>query len=431
MKEALTELIGDFYERVLPELEERQIALPELERNATVLIGMRRTGKTFRIYQRVRELIAAGVRRDRVLYLNFDDDRLYGIGIEDLKYIPEIFYKLNPDNRLEKVYFFFDEIQDVPNWELFVRRLIDSGNIQVYLTGSSAKLLSGEVATTMRGRSVEVEVFPLSFAEFMKFHRIFVEIPQTFGAATKDRLRNALDKYFMIGGFPDVQRCDNALRVMLLQNYAEEVVFHDIVERFRVSNVPALKFVLKRVLHTPGGKISALTMYKDLKSAHIKCDRESISQYLDYFCQAYLLYRVPLRTDSFAQSRVNPSKFYPVDVALVRAMNTKQSLDKGYLLESLVFLHLRRRGLIIEYGITKSGYEIDFLVRERNSAEFDAIQVCYDLSDKQTEIRECRALHEVRKHLPVKRCVIVTWDDAFSQKDGIDCVPAWQYLLDR
>jgi predicted AAA+ superfamily ATPase len=431
MKEILTELILEFYDRKIPELKPRLVALPEYARNASIVTGMRRTGKTFRIYQRINELMAQGINKKRLLYLNFDDERLFGFKTEDFRLIPDIFYQAFPENRDLLCYFFLDEIQDAPNWELFVRRLIDAGNVQVYLTGSSSKLLTTEIATSMRGRSVETEVFPLSFAEFLLFHNLFEEIPQLFSPAIKSKLCHALSQYFQTGGFPDVQSLSSVSWVSVLQDYVNNVLFRDVQERYKITNTLALRHIMQKAFHTPGEKLSANKLHKELKGLGIKSDRESLTLFIDYFCRAYLFYAVPYHTDSLAKVRVNPPKIYLVDVGMIRAMNSKQSADKGLLLENLVFLHLRRQGYTIEYLITKKGFEVDFIASHKFEREYRIIQSCYKISDPATFQREIRAILDVREYTKAKECVIVTWDEEQELDNGIKIVPAWKFLLDR
>ncbi|MCQ2380374.1 MAG: AAA family ATPase [Victivallaceae bacterium] len=202
LENTLRELYGDFYDNDLPGMTRRRQVIPELPRCATVVLGMRRTGKTFLLFQRMLDLMGAGGPRDRMLYLNFEDARLTGMTPPDLRYVADVYYQMFPANRKRTCYFFFDEIQNVPGWESFARRMTDTPNVQVYMSGSSARLLSKEVATAMRGRSVEVEVLPLSFGEFLIHYGYFKTLPVGFGGSSKAKLRNGLEKYFQIGGMP-------------------------------------------------------------------------------------------------------------------------------------------------------------------------------------------------------------------------------------
>lgn len=429
MQETLNERIMDFYEAPLPEVKSRKIEIHELPRNVSTLVGMRRTGKTFRIYQKIQELVASGVSLDRILYLNLDDDRLRGMTLEDLGRIPDIFYQFHPENHQKSCYFFLDEIQDIENWEVFARRMIDSEQVRLFLTGSSSKLLSKEISTALRGRSVETEVFPLSFEEYLRFHDLLDTVPRQFSSITRSIVQNSLKQYFMVGGFPEVQNCSLELWASKLQGYAGEVLFRDVVERYHIANVTALRYILQKAFHNPCAKLSANAIYRELKGRGYKVDRESISEYITHFCQAYLLYSVPFHSESLAQRQVNPPKFYAVDIGLVRAMNSKRSADLGHLLENLVFLHLRRKGYEIEYLVTSENYEVDFVAYHKFDREYHLFQVCYAMDTPDTLERERRALLAAKPMFNPIEMTIVTWEEEKDLDGGIQVVPAWKFLL--
>ena len=163
----------------------------------------------------------------------------------------------------------------------------------------------------------------------------------------------------------------------------------------------------------------------------IRCDRDYITQYIDYFCQAYILYQVPFYTDSLSQERANPAKYYLVDTGMIRAMSTKRSLDNGPLLENLIYLYLRRKGYELKYLVTKKGYEVDFIAINNVTKDTKTIQVCYDLSDEKTFAREVRPLADVREYTNASECLIITWDSEQVLANGVKVVPAWKFLLDR
>ncbi len=432
MKAIVAELIQTFYDSAFPELELRNLEIPERERNATVMTGMRRTGKTFLAFQRIQELLKKNnLDLNRILYMNFEDDRLFGFSVEDFRLIPDLYFQFFPENMNKMCYFFLDEIQNIPEWELFVRRLIDTGRIQVYLTGSSSKLLTSEIATSMRGRSLEVEVFPFSFEEFLKRHNILNEIPNIIAGSNKVKVKNALDEYFKIGGFPEVQGATPQQWLSILQGYSRSVMLKDVAERHKILNTDALKYIMHRIFHNTSQKLSIRSIYDELKKLDMGVDRNYIKSYLDYFCDAYIFYPVSYKTDSLAQKRNNPDKYYAIDIGLVRAMSSKQSQDKGYLLENLVFLHLRRKGYKIEYLVTRNGYEIDFIAYHPLEREYKIIQVSYTLKDEDTFEREIRALKDVIDYVHSQECLIVTWDEEAELEHGIKAVPAWKFLLDR
>ena len=225
MKEALREVMSQFYADGVPsDAVARSEIFPEVRNNATVVKGMRRTGKTYFTYLRMRELLAKGLPIERIVHINFDDDRLAAMTAADLHWVVDLHAEMFPDAADERCYYFLDELQDIKGWERFARRLIDSHRVQLCLTGSSSKMLSEDVATEMRGRSAEVEIFPLSFYEFLSYNGLFTAPPALPDVPrTRGRLKKALSDYMVVGGFPDVQGLDATSRIMMLQEYANAV----------------------------------------------------------------------------------------------------------------------------------------------------------------------------------------------------------------
>lgn len=430
LKATLRELLADFYEDSFPAMTKRLAEIPEVPNNATVVLGMRRTGKTFLLYQRMNELLESGVPKEQMLHLNFEDDRLMGMTVEDLKYVPDTFYQMFPDNRSKPCYFFFDEIQNIEHWEVFVRRMIDTPNVQVYLSGSSAKLLSAEIATAMRGRSVEIENLPLSFKEFLLHHKYFDEIPQFISSASRNKLQNAMETYFNIGGMPAVQNVSPALRATMLQGYVNTVIYKDVVERHDIANSQTLRYIMQLIFNNPARAISIRKVLDYLKSQQITSSREYTADYLDFLEEAYLLHKVELYSDSVGKRRSNPGKYYLNDIGIIRAMRVKRSLDLGPLLENLVYLHLRSKGYEISYVLTSDGSEVDFIVHHSMQDDYALVQVCYDMSNKDTFEREVSALKDAADALSITKRYVVTWDDEEYLPGDIQVVPVWKFLLD-
>jgi len=430
MKEAIREVLSQFYADGVPtDVIGRAGRFPEVRNNATVVKGMRRTGKTYFTYLRMRELLASGIPIERLVHVNFDDDRLASLSLEDLHWIVDLHAEMFPDAADKKCYYFLDELQDVRGWELFARRLLDSHRVQLCLTGSSSKMLSEDIATQMRGRSVEVELFPLSFKEFLTYNGIFEKLPNLPDAPrTRGRLKKAMSDYMTVGGFPDVQGLDLSDRIRMLQDYANAVVYRDIIERHEIPSVQALKYVLQYLLHNFARKVSVRAISGVLKQLALPCDRESLGNYLGYYADAYFSYPVPLRTDSLAVRRTNPDKYYLVDTGMIGALKAKNDAEKGFLLENAVYMELRRGLNKIEYYNTRNGEEVDFFVTDRAARTERLIQVAYEMSDKKTREREFAALRDARRETGVEDCTIVTWDEE-GVEDGIRIVPAWKWFL--
>lgn len=426
-------LIADFQERDLPVLTPRNLSLPGLPGKVDVVIGMRRSGKTWFLYQQIADRLAQGIDRSRLLYLNFEDERLLPLAASDLSKIPEAFYRRFPASREVPCWFYFDEIQNVPGWETFIRRLLDTEKLSLVLTGSSAKLLSREIATSLRGRSLSTEILPFSFEEALRHAGL--EPPETWppGARTRSTLEHRFERYLATGGFPEAQEIPSELRVRVLQEYVDVVIFRDVVERHGIDNLPALRYLERSLLASPAGRFSVSKLFNDLKSQGVKVGKDTLYEYLGHLEDSFLLFTVSLASPSLRARQVNPRKCYPIDPALAAAVSFRASENLGHLLETVVFLELRRRGRSPSYVMTRSGYEVDFLVEDsRGSSEL--VQVCADLESPATRQRELRALEEGIKETGAENATIVTLrDEGSAEVEGLQIriVPAWRWLLER
>ena len=430
MKTAIKAVLREFYDDGIPtDAVPRDVDYCEKLRAATVVKGMRRTGKTFVTYLKMHALMDEGVELGRIVHLNFEDERLKHMTVDDLHLINEVHAELHPECAKQKCWYFLDELQTVEGWEAYARRLVDSSKIQLSLTGSSSKLLSEEIATEMRGRSIPIEVFPLSFPEFIRFNGIMDEIPKDgWTEREKGVLRNAMTRYLERGGFPDIQNVSAGIRAGMLQGYVDAVLYRDVLERHEVPSVQALKYTLDYLFHNFARKISSRAIVGVLRQMGVATGRESIVDYLSYFKDAYLAYPVSIRSDSLAVKRVNPDKMYLIDTGLIRAMNAKMDQERGWLLENLVFISLRRNFNKIEYYVTKDGGEVDFLVQDNITQKRRLVQVTWDMSDKPTFEREMRALKNAMAETGIKDGTIVTWDDE-REIDGVHIVPIWKWCI--
>ena len=282
----------------------------------------------------------------------------------------------------------------------------------------------------MRGRSLEIEVFPLSFSEFLLFNGIFAKIPAApFSSVTAGRIRNAFSKYFEIGGFPDVQNDSPRVRTKILQEYVDAVVYRDIIERHDITSVQSLRYTLDYILCNYARKVSVRSISGVLKNLGFSDNRQNIADYLSYLNDSYLIYPVPLRTDSLAVRRTNPEKYYVIDVGLLRAMHSSTERDRGWMLENLVFMILRRGDNRIEYYLTKRGEEVDFIVTDKITGRKRLIQVVWDMADERTINRETAALVNAAEETGIESKIIITWDNECSMDNGIEVVPIWKWAL--
>lgn len=434
MDAILEQLIADFHERPLPPLTRRHAKLPWLPGKIDTVIGMRRSGKTWFLFEVMADLLAKGTPKESLLYLNFEDERLLPMTVSELHKIPDVYFRMYPALKDRSCAFFFDEIQNISGWERFTRRLLDTENVHITLTGSSAKLLSKEIATGLRGRSIATEIFPFSFTEALEHAGIESKAERRPGAKRRALLENRARAYLLEGGFPEVQGVDGGYRVRILQDYLDVVILRDLVERHGVSGVVPLRFMIRHLLNNVGGFFSVNKFHNDLKSQGIPCGKNTLHEYLDHLSDAYLFFQVHTHTRSERARMVNPRKIYAVDTGLAVACSHSPLTDWGHLLENLVYLELRRPGgLTIEYYKTAGGREVDFIVTDDKGDE-ELIQVCADIGNPPTRERELKALFEAMGERRLNRGTIVTLTDEERLETDfgrIDIVPAWSWIMRR
>lgn len=394
-----------------PALTRRDIRLPRIPGKAIAVIGMRRVGKTCFLWQVLAERQAAGIERDGLLYLSFEDERLAGMTAPDLNLVVEEYYRLNPDWRdRRRAVYFLDEIQVVPGWEAFARRLLDSEQIDLFLSGSSAKLLSREVATSMRGRALEAIIYPFSFREYLRHQDR--EPPQPVARLTKAE-RSALDKdvggYLVSGGFPEAQGLDARDRHELLKSYVDVVLLRDVIERHAVSHPIALRWMVRQLLGNAAGTFSINKFYGDLRSQGIAVAKDTLHSYLAHLEDAFLVRTLAIATDSERRRMVNPRKAYPIDPGLIPIFDRSAKSNLGHALETAVLLELDRRRADIGYVHTPEGLEVDFLARHPSGVE-QLIQVCVSLDEPLTREREIRALRAAAPHHPAASLHLIALD---------------------
>lgn len=433
-EQILKEKILSAVESPVTGLTRRDVTLPVMPNKAFAVIGIRRAGKTSFLHQCRGDLIAQGRNPRHLVYFNFEDERLGGLLATDLHRVVDKHARLFPTMAGEKVVFFFDEIQLVVGWEQFCRRLLDTGTCAIFVSGSSAKLLSREIATSMRGRAWEVLIQPFGFAEFLR-HR-GLTLPEDPGSlVSRDRafMDNQFAAYLEMGGFPEAQGLGVAVRRKLLQGYVDVVLLRDVIERHSVGNATVLRWLVRRLLGNPAGYFSITKFAADLKSQGIPAGREILYQFLEHLEDTFLVTTLPLATDSEKRRQVNPRKIYPVDTGLIPVFDRSLKSNAGHALEVAVFQELQRRGGSIGYWKTTSGYEVDFAVTA-DSGEGEFIQVCASLDDAETRVREVRALQEACIEYPGARALILTLEARLPYPEvppEIVVMPAWEWILQK
>jgi len=431
MKMLLAQLIADFQERSLPDLTVREPILPAIDGKIDTVIGMRRSGKTFYAYQAIQQYLADGVPKTAMLYMNFDDERLLPMQAADLTLIHETYFRMYPQHRARRCYFFFDEIQNVAGWEGYVRRLVDTENIQLLVTGSSAKLLSKEIATGLRGRSVSTEIFPFSFTESLRHEDRTWQPTMQPGSHQKTWLEHRFARYMQVGGFPEVQRLSDEHRVRVLQEYVDVVILRDVVERHHISHVAPLRYLIRHVLAAPATLFSMNKFYHGLKSQGVACSKDSLHQYFDYLIDSYVIDAIPVYSRSERARRVNPRKVYCIDSGLAQAFSHKPMMDMGHVLENIVFIMLRRQGLSLAYYKTQTGYEVDFISTDY-AGQRQLYQVSLEMREADVRDREFRAIRAAMQETGLKEGMILTQDerDSVAVDEGmLHVMPVWLWAI--
>jgi len=430
MINTLKEMILDFQEVEWPTGVTRRLDVTPLPGKAMVCIGVRRSGKSTFMFQLMQGLVDSGISRQNILYLNFFDDRLHALQHEKLGAILEAYYMLYPEKKqTEKVYCFFDEIQMVSGWEPFVDRVMRTEKCEVYITGSSAQMLSREIATQMRGRALTWEMFPFSFREFLDYKKISSE----GNLSTKQRLtiQKVFGEYWQSGGFPEVAGLNRQLRIKAHQEYWGAMLFRDLIERYDISHPKAVTDLAHRLVDNIASLYSINNLTGYLKSLGHKAPKSSVSHFLAWFEDAYILFTVRIYDASLARANTNPKKIYCIDHALVTSVSSGILINSGHLLENLVFMALRRITPDIFYYKTRNGREVDFIVHRPGHPRM-LVQVCESMADQQTRKREVAALSEAMAELELTEGSIVTRSEEEMiqvESGGIAVVPVWKYLL--
>jgi len=389
------------------------------------IIGPRRAGKTFFIYQKINQLKRK--IKDKIIFINFEDERLFPIKKEELDLILEAYYELYPENKGMKLYVFFDEIQEVPLWELFVRRLYDQEDVEICITGSSSKLLSREIATQLRGRTLTYFIYPLSFKEFLRAKGVTLERHFEY-KSLRYQLKKLLQEYIEFGGFPEIVDKDQALKTKILQEYFDLIFYKDMVERYKIRNFGVVKEMLLYLVNTTSFYFSTNKYYNLLKSQGKKISKNTLFTYLSCITDINFMFLVP-KYGKLKEQLANPKKVYVIDTGLVNAIAFKVSKDTGKLYENIVFIELKRRGKEIYYW--KNKHECDFLIKEGEKIK-EVIQVCFELTEENKE-REINGINEAMEVFKLKEGLMITGDfEGEEAVNGKNLVykPLWKWLLE-
>ncbi len=417
--EILREVMLENREEVMRhEVIKRRISLDGFDRQ--VLVGARRAGKSYILYGKIQELIAAGYTWNEIVYINFEDERLAGMTVDDLNMILEVHSGLSEKRPM----LFLDEIQNVDGWERFARRIADN-KFTVFITGSNAKMLSTDVNAALGGRYMTREVFPMQFDDYLKANgKNPADKLLTATTAARGEFMGLFEEYFQFGGFPECATLP-VKRDYLMSLY-QKIFLGDIAARHRIENVFALRILFRKLAESVKQPLSFTRATNIVASTGTKIGKSTVINYLGYASEAYLILPVTNIADSLEDKVSNP-KYYFIDNGIISLL----ALDiRTSLLENMVALKL-----ISSYGSKDAvyfynhGVEVDFYIPQTETA----IQVCYAMNDAEgTFERETRALLKLRSRLSCRHNIIVTYDDeGIIETEGvrIEVIPAWKFLL--
>lgn len=388
-----------------------------------VLVGVRRAGKSYMLYHVIQQLLAQGHKWDEILYLNFEDERLENFDTDDFNRLLECHQEMYGKRPM----LFLDEIQNIDSWHKFARRMADS-QYTIFITGSNAKMLSGEINTTLGGRFLIAEVYPYSFKEFLTVHQVPTGELDLLSTEGRARVIRRFDEYLHYGGLPAAALLP-AKRNYLSSVY-QKIYMGDIIARNKITNVSGIRVLVRKMAESVCRPISYNRINNLLSSVGGKLSLATTIKYVEYCEDAWLLLRLRNYASALADKESN-CKYYFIDTGILGLF----LIDKdAMLLENIVALQLFRI-----YGhdpenervfFYHHNFEVDFYVPD---AEL-AIQVSYSLRDEETRKRETEALHKLPRHLPCSRRIILTYDEEETitdQHGTIEVIPVWKWLLNK
>jgi len=427
-KEKLKMALQEWAEFDIPQCFSRDFDQKLLEAGEILsIIGARRTGKTYLCYQIVSQLRKT-LPASNVIYINFEDERLYPLKGDELTVLWDVCREIFPIDEKKRMYLFVDEIQNVKNWSKWARRITEQNkNLKLIITGSSSKLLSKEIATELRGRTLAFKVFPLSFSEYLRAVGVSVERDNILYSRRRPLLKKCFNEYLLCGGFPAVIKSSS--RQDLLREYYNVMFYRDIAERHGVKNISLLEDYLNLAIDQVACDFSISATAKKLIEIGHSFSKNTLSNFSRYAQDAFLLFEAKKYSYKLKEQLRAPKKIYAIDHGLVQAVRFAFRENYGRMLENIAYIHLQRLGQEVYYYSGKR--ECDFLLTNGPRVS-GAIQVTKTISDAKTREREKAGLLEAMEQYKLKEGCILTEDEREEAKDGkrrIIIEPLWYWLL--
>lgn len=382
-----------------------------------VFVGLRRAGKSYLMYQQIQHLLREGHKVEEILYFNFEDDRLVNLTVEDLDLIKVCYEELYPYRPI----FFLDEIQIVQHWERFARRLTDQ-KYRVYVTGSNAKMLSSEIATTLGGRFIVQDVYPFSFQEYLKANNVAID--STWYYKNRSEVIRSFTEYFYYGGLPELELIGEVEKRQWLSNLFNKIFFGDLITRYSIRNDLAMKVLIRKLAESVKQPSSFNRLSNIVSSTGTKVTTDTIIDYLEFLQATWLIFSIENYASKLVD-KVSNKKYYFIDNGLLTLFLIDPVTS---LLENLVAITLRKK-YDEELYFYHQNIEVDFYVPKDKLA----VQVSYSLKDGATRKREVGALIKMAAVVDADRLLIITNDEEETiSEDGkeISVIPIWKWLLE-
>lgn len=433
MDNIIKTILYEWQEYKLPKIIRRETDLTKYLNLKTpkiiTITGFRRVGKTYLIFDLIEELLKTH-HKEEVVYINFEDERIPS----DIKVLTQLIPTINETYNHTTKYLFLDEIQNIPNWSQWVRRIYDQENIKIFITGSSSKLSSKEIPTELRGRCIEKTIMPLSFREFLLFKNIKIDLASLpYLDKEKSKTNKALEEYLYYGGLPEIVLTSKEHKFEILQQYYKTVISQDIMDRFKIKNETMLKALLMLLLNSTIYSISKI--YKTLRSAGHKIGPTTVMKYISYIENSYFLNNLFIFSYTVKDRLQYPKKIYFIDNGFINALSSTFSKNTGRLFENIVFNKIKSELKINEelfYWQDKRQKEVDFVVKKGNKI-INLIQVSSNLDNIGTKEREINNLLKADKELNCNNLTIINKDIDSKEKIGgqtIKFTPLYKFLLE-
>lgn len=431
-KKDLKKVVAEWKEREIPKVIERDISINLKPNDIITFTGVRRAGKTFLLFLITKKLLKT-LTREEIFYINFEHELLKGIKARDVRNL----FKIHAEMYERDIkYILFDEIQKVKDWQLLLRRLYDERRYHIFVTGSSYELRPKELASSLRGRTINYTIFPLSFKEFLRFKNYDIKSRELLLEQERGKVLRFLNEFLQFGSFPDVVLRDSEFeKSKLITSYFDTILLRDIIEKHDIRNSRLLELFIKYLLSATSFYFSATKAENYFKSIGEKCSKVTLLDFFDYAEKAFLIFKTEIFSYKVKERKQYPVKVYSIDNGFVNLVNPRFTENMGALMENAVAIKLlkEKEDKKIEFYYWKDyqGREVDFVVKEGMQVK-QLIQVCYDISDLGTKEREIKALLKASEELKCKNLLVITWDyESVEEVKGkkIKFVPLWKWLL--